>query len=380
MKLRLSPKANAELLGVVGDGMPHDARQYWYTTVELQAMLKESGLPLLPEKAVSNAFRANQQNSQGVDSRKHNNKRYYCFERDPDRRKFDAPKAQLEKLREAGRDEGEVQHNFFVTDAERRGRVIPAIPENHFANCSELHHLREFAEREPSPADDPALDDARDDTSPQRIATAPARDTARVTPPSENGGRGIAIDGGDTAPKAAGGKSHVPCRRADAKAGGPLSTGIVLMDLDGMDEFQRDVIEKHARRCPAGSLTVVRQVKEGYDLDRTYFCRFCKESYQMSTGPSTGETANNAEKKRGRDMRPINKMMSTAIFNAGAPAKQVQELFIDAGAVCPSERGLGNMLDKVKGERPCTLIFFCGAMLTIILFCNSYCRSCRNCI
>ena len=79
------------------------------------------------------------------------------------------------------------------------------------------------------------------------------------------------------------------------------------MDLDRMDKFQSEVVEKHARFCPAGSLEVIRQVKEGYELDRQYHCRFCKKSYKMSTGP---EQDPNAEKKRGRQTRPINTMMS----------------------------------------------------------------------
>jgi len=41
------------------------------------------------------------------------------------------------------------------------------------------------------------------------------------------------------------------------------------MDLDGLDQFQTNVVEKYARSCPAGSLIVVKQVKEGYDLGRT---------------------------------------------------------------------------------------------------------------
>ena len=67
--------------------------------------------------------------------------------------------------------------------------------------------------------------------------------------------------------------------------------------------------------------------QEGYDLDRTYCCRFCKESFSMSTRPKP-KTKSGLCKKRGRQMRPINKMMSTAIFKSGAPAKQVQEILL----------------------------------------------------
>jgi len=123
--------------------------------------------------------------------------------------------------------------------------------------------------------------------------------------------------------------SLVPTKQSAGAAclstGTPLTTGIVIMDLDGLDKFQTNFVEKHARSCPAGSLTVVKEVKEGYDLDRTYYCKFCKKRFDMITGPKT-DTKSGLPKKRGRQMRPITKMMSTIMFKSRAPAHQVQEI------------------------------------------------------
>lgn len=67
----------------------------------------------------------------------------------------------------------------------------------------------------------------------------------------------------------------------------------------------------------------------------------------MSTGPKVDKDSGVA-KKRGSQMRPINKTMATAIFKSGAPAAQVQDIFVENGVICPSDTGLLKMLENVK--------------------------------
>jgi len=142
--------------------------------------------------------------------------------------------------------------------------------------------------------------------------------------------------------------------------GTPLSTGIVLMDLDALDDFHTTVVEKHARTCPAGSLKVVKQKKEGWELVRYYYCGFCKKSYEFTTGPKKDP---GAVQKRGRQMRPINKIMTSSIFKSGCVRAQVQEMFEEAGIVCPSHKGLEKMMEKINGA--CWVCYF----ICVYLFC-----------
>ena len=108
-----------------------------------------------------------------------------------------------------------------------------------------------------------------------------------------------------------------------------LNTRLVLINLDVMDEFQMEVIERYDRCCPGnGSLKVVKQVKEGFELDKKCYCGFCKKSYEMSTSAKIDEDSGVAE-KRGRQIILINKTMATAMFKLSAPAAQVQEIFVE---------------------------------------------------
>ena len=137
--------------------------------------------------------------------------------------------------------------------------------------------------------------------------------------------------------------------------GTPLSTGIVLMDLDALDDFQiqTTVVEKHARSCPAGLLKVVKQKKEGK-------AGTCKKIYKFATGPKKDP---GAVQKRGRQMRPINKIMTSSIFKSGCVRAQVQEMFEEAGIVCPSHKGLEKMMEKINGA--CWVCYF----ICVYLFC-----------
>ena len=67
----------------------------------------------------------------------------------------------------------------------------------------------------------------------------------------------------------------------------------------------------------------------------------------LDPGPEP-ESNSSEPKKRGRQARPINKLMSVATFNSGAPAAQVQELMNDDGVISPSTRGQQMMLENTK--------------------------------
>ena len=91
---------------------------------------------------------------------------------------------------------------------------------------------------------------------------------------------------------------------------------------------------------------MVKQMKRGWDLYHSYYCSFCKRSFEMSTGPKKDP---GTVQKRGRQMRPINKIMFSSIFKSGCVRAQVQEMFSESGVVCPSGNGLDNMMEKIKG-------------------------------
>ena len=103
-------------------------------------MLKEHGLALLPDKAFSNALKSNQQNKYGFEVNYYY-KNYYCFEPDPDRRVYGAPKDQVkamrEELRETLKGGQEIQNHFFASEEERLQWMMPSVPENHFRNWRE---------------------------------------------------------------------------------------------------------------------------------------------------------------------------------------------------------------------------------------------------
>ncbi|KAL7547979.1 hypothetical protein ACHAWF_017085 [Thalassiosira exigua] len=228
----------------------------------------------------------------------------------------------------------------FLKDAsseEEREKIIPSLPDNFFWRFK-LNHLKKYVSLLAPPE------------TPTTSTTQSLQSTNHITPHQQS-----TIIGTSPSPvfqKQRNNVSYIPTKHPGKKGAEPdclsLPTGIAAVDLDRLDEFNKTVIERHARTCKAGSLNVVKQKKEGFDLDRTYYCSFCKQSYEMSTGPKVDDP--NAPKKRGRQMRPINKIMATAIFNSGAPALQVQEILIDGGLICPSYRGLGKMLEKVKEE------------------------------
>ena len=59
-----------------------------------------------------------------------------------------------------------------------------------------------------------------------------------------------------------------------------VTQGMVVMDLDTLDEFNTTFMEKYSRECPAGSLQVVEQEMYGWELERKYRCGFCKKHTQ----------------------------------------------------------------------------------------------------
>ena len=97
---------------------------------------------------------------------------------------------------------------------------------------------------------------------------------------------------------------------------------MVVMDLDALDEFNTTFMEKHACECPAGSLKDVEQEKYGWELERKYWCGFCKKTYTIKTGPKQDE---NEKKGRGRQPRSVDKIMTAGIYTAGIPVTQVND-------------------------------------------------------
>ena len=94
-------------------GMPLANRQYWYNAQELQCMLKQGGLPALPNHFLSKALRSIK-NHAGIERNSFQKKNWYCFYVNKDEVPYDTPKKQLCSLK------GLV--------AGQKGLIIPAVP------------------------------------------------------------------------------------------------------------------------------------------------------------------------------------------------------------------------------------------------------------
>jgi len=323
-----------EILVLLRCGLPKEHQKLWYKADALQSILKAGGLPLLPDKLVTNALKTNRNNNHGIASRKYLKKNWYCF--DEEEAIYDTPTEQDQHFKV-------LQTTVLQSEIDK---IVPPIPTNHFRRC-QLRHLRKYCTPAPS-------DDARDETPQRRIDESQPREdtppaiyapwhTSSITCCQPVTPSPSASLSSRSKPKPSN-VFNVPIKNTkDANA---TPTGIVLMDLDRLDKFHAEAVEKHARSCHAG-LKVVKQVKEGWELDRTYYCAFCKQTYEMSTGPAPDKDSS-VPKKRGAQPRPINQIMSLATFNSGANATQSLEIFHESGVVCPSKKGHQKMLGRVS--------------------------------
>ena len=109
-------------------GMPLANRPFWYNTEELQCMLRQGGLPKLPNRFVSRALKS-LKSQQGIEMNTFYNKNWYCFDFNRDKVPYDTPKKQLRSLK------GMI--------AGQKGFIIPALPPNHFS-LFELNYLKEY--------------------------------------------------------------------------------------------------------------------------------------------------------------------------------------------------------------------------------------------
>lgn len=125
-----------------------------------------------------------------------------------------------------------------------------------------------------------------------------------------------------------------------------MATGIVLINIDGLDKFTINVAKKHARSCPAGKLEVVKQNRFIWDLNQYYHCFFCTKELTFSTKEADG-----IQQKQSRQMWPINKIMPSSVFKSGCMLSQVHdEMFKKLGKIGPSKKGLGKNMENVNGS------------------------------
>ena len=109
---------NDELLLLLRHGLPSPNRKIWYKADELHDMLKEGGLPSLPDKSVSNALKSNQQNKSSIGINNYQKKVWYCFAKEDDDVPFDTPKLQVKAMKSLN--------------------VKPSMPDNHFESFESL--------------------------------------------------------------------------------------------------------------------------------------------------------------------------------------------------------------------------------------------------
>ena len=119
---------NEEVILLLRFGMPLANRQFWYNTEELQCMLRQGGLPKLPDCFVSRALKS-LKIQQGIEMNTFYNKNWHCFDFNRDKVPYNTPKKQLRSLK------GMI--------AGQKGFIIPALPPNHFS-LFELNYLKEY--------------------------------------------------------------------------------------------------------------------------------------------------------------------------------------------------------------------------------------------
>ena len=368
-----SPNTSAseydELLILLRYHLPSNIKTIWINPIQINALLVTGGIKSLPPKFVANALRSNRNNDQSfLEKNNYQKTNYYCF--DPINKKYNTPKDQLVALKAAS------------SEAEKES-IQPTIPSNHFLTFAELIHLRKYTATNSTKS-------TQSNNTTRSPINSTNTNTNKSTPTSTNplnsayylqtrrGGCGCAANNSTTCashivtPETNNNnntntiphtnnnnttqrpnntnvnrqsKKKISLVPTESSSGAPV--GIVLMDIKSMDDFHKKVLEPHARTCRAGSLEVVKQEKVGYELIRTYSCGFCKMTYDMSTGPEE-DADSSVKKKRGGQMRPINKIVSSSLFKSGVVTKQVQEAFVESGIICPSDTGLYKMINNVK--------------------------------
>ena len=362
--------------------LPQDLQRKWHTPHQLNSIIARGGFPSLPPMFISKALQSNRNNNRFIEKNTYRNKRWVCF--DAINKEYDTPKAQLLALEAA-----------FTS--EKKKSIRPTIPKDYFYKF-ELNYLRKYktidntSPTSNTPTTTPAVPtNPTVSSSTPTVPTNPTVSSPTTTSNTSNNNTSTPLSANTnvilptepsptptsnttnnntstlssintnvtqlpksmnsdspptaTSPPNPSDRSHVhtiPATNGDGK-----KIGMVIMDINTVDTFMTDVVEKHAHDCPDGSLKVVSNTRFGYELDRGFHCNVCNMSYQMSTGPKEDDVPG-ARKKQGRNMRPINKIMATAIFSSGAPMKQVQEIFNENGLVCPSDTGLGKMVDNVE--------------------------------
>ena len=109
-----------EIILLLQAGMLRLNRKLWYTIDQLQEILKEGGLPLLPEKAVQNALRGDRRQIYGVRTHKFRRKTWYCFASSEPT--YDTPTAQFKILESLKKE----KHQDEIDE------IKSPIPFNHF--------------------------------------------------------------------------------------------------------------------------------------------------------------------------------------------------------------------------------------------------------
>ena len=118
--LKASSK-NEEAILLLRFGMPLANCPFWHHTEELQRILKQGGLPTLPNRFVSRALKS-LKSKRGIEMNIFQNKNWYYFDFNRDKVPYDTPKKQLYSLKSM--------------IAGQKGFIILALPKNHFSYFS----------------------------------------------------------------------------------------------------------------------------------------------------------------------------------------------------------------------------------------------------
>ena len=139
--LNKASSKNAEAIILLRYGLPKQNRPFWYKTDDLQCMLKQGGLPTLPDSLVLKALKSKLQIKDGIEMNNYRKKNWYCFDYGRDKIPYDTARMQVCSLEGLNDDEKE--------------EIIPAIPYNYF-HSFKLNHLKEYTKATTDPPSNPS--------------------------------------------------------------------------------------------------------------------------------------------------------------------------------------------------------------------------------
>ena len=196
--------------------LPEDVQKWWYTSAEIETVLKTSGLVALPKGFVTNAFRSNNNDaSLQCGKNKYCNKRWFCFD---------------------------VENAFYKTpkDQKRNDRqlVAPVVLPNNLKD-TDVGVLEKYRSSTHDTSSNMEESDSNESTNKNATSN-------QLTSTTTAGDISLPDD--------------TEMNENDSKQ----PTGLMIADIDTIDAFN-DVLQDHAISC-RHKLTKIESTKRGFEL------------------------------------------------------------------------------------------------------------------